>query len=50
MFNTAKKNYWSHVKPITEWNDVVPALEQIYRVCTRGVFGAHAIDRAAAAE
>lgn len=26
------------------------ALEQIYRVCTRGVFGAHAIDRAAAAE
>ena len=27
MFNTAKTNYWSRVKPITEWNDVVPALD-----------------------
>ena len=27
MFNTAKKTYWEHVKTVTEWNDVVPALD-----------------------
>ncbi|RXW20597.1 hypothetical protein EST38_g5251 [Candolleomyces aberdarensis] len=27
MFNTAKTNYWSHVKAVTEWKDVVPALD-----------------------
>jgi len=27
MFTTARDNYWSHVKTVTEWKDVVPALD-----------------------
>lgn len=27
MFTTARDNYWSHVKTITQWEDVVPALD-----------------------